>query len=68
MPEAREAPSIAVLRVEGEDVTITSAGSDGEFGTADDIIFPKEKEKPAEEAPVTAELKVPEGNLNHSTN
>ena len=46
---------------------ITSAGSDGEFGTDDDIIFPKPKEKPAEEAPVTAELKVPEGNLNKST-
>ncbi|MDQ3235090.1 MAG: type II secretion system protein GspG [Pseudobdellovibrionaceae bacterium] len=46
---------------------ITSAGTDGEFGTEDDIIFPKEKEKPAEEAPVTAELNVPEGNLNRST-
>jgi general secretion pathway protein G len=45
---------------------ITSAGSDGEFGTEDDIVYPKEKEKSAEEAPVTAVLKVPEGNLNKS--
>jgi general secretion pathway protein G len=43
---------------------ITSAGIDGEFGTDDDIIFPKEKGKPVEEAPVTTELKIPEGNLN----
>ncbi len=47
---------------------ITSAGVDAEFGTDDDIIFPKEKEKPIEEAPVTAELEVPEGNMNKPTN
>lgn len=43
---------------------ITSAGMDGEMGTGDDIIFPKEMEKPVEEEPVTADLTVPEGNLN----
>ncbi|MDQ3235392.1 MAG: type II secretion system protein GspG [Pseudobdellovibrionaceae bacterium] len=43
---------------------LISAGIDAEFGTEDDIIFPKEKAKPVEEAPVTADLTIPEGNLN----
>jgi general secretion pathway protein G len=42
---------------------IMSAGMDGEFGTGDDIIFPKEKGMAAQEDPITAELTVPEGNL-----
>ncbi len=45
---------------------ITSAGIDGEFGTEDDIIYPKEAVKEREKSPVTAELKVPEGNLRES--
>ncbi len=45
---------------------ITSAGIDGEFGTEDDIIYPKEAAKDVETSPVTAELKVPEGNLRES--
>ncbi len=47
---------------------ITSAGADGEFETSDDVMYPKESEKKKEEAPVTAELKVPEGNLDKSAN
>ncbi len=41
---------------------IASAGIDGEFGTDDDILFPKDSKKP-EKDPLTVELKVPEGNL-----
>ncbi len=54
--------------VDFKNFKITSAGGDGEFGTSDDVIFPKEAEKQKEEAPVTAELKVPEGNLDRSAN
>lgn len=54
--------------INAKNFKLTSAGPDSEFGTADDVVFPKEAEKPAEEAPITAELKIPEGNLNKSAN
>lgn len=53
--------------VNGRQFKITSAGLDGEFGTEDDIVYPKQKEPAQEEAPVTATLKVPKGNLNEVT-
>lgn len=44
---------------------ITSAGSDGEFGTEDDVIYPKDQVKELDR-PTTVELTVPEGNLGKS--
>jgi general secretion pathway protein G len=44
---------------------ITSAGSDGEFETEDDVVYPKDQAQ-APERPTTVELTVPEGNLGKS--